>query len=35
MSKTALVCGAGGFIDSHLVIRLNKSAFLVVTKKTG
>lgn len=29
MTKTALVCGAGGFIGSHLVTRLKKEGFWV------
>ena len=29
MSKTALVCGAGGFIGTHLVKRLKKEGFIV------
>ena len=28
-TKTALVCGAGGFIGSHLVKRLKKEGFWV------
>ena len=29
MSKTALVCGAGGFIGSHLVKKLKKEGYWV------
>ncbi|MEK7117459.1 MAG: NAD-dependent epimerase/dehydratase family protein, partial [Patescibacteria group bacterium] len=29
MQKTALVCGAGGFIGSHLVKKLKKESFWV------
>ena len=30
LNKTALVCGAGGFIGSHLVKKLKKEGFFVV-----
>ena len=31
--KTALVCGAGGFIGSHMVKRLKKEGFIFISEE--